>query len=173
MNGGQHEQGKPQERREGRPRLSVLLLSAGDDCTLERALSAVSDAVFALGAQLIIARKEASAAGRERVQRLAQQHRCAVAFVDAGCDRVAMSREALRLVTGDILAIRDASVVNDSSWLEGLARAHGLEANRDLDHQVTVTNVTVDERVVVGGRPVIRNPPSTRRRGEATSEPLA
>ncbi|MGQ0646186.1 MAG: hypothetical protein ACT4P7_01375 [Gemmatimonadaceae bacterium] len=160
----------PQEQG-ARARLSVVLLSTGDQEELERAVLSVRDAVFALSGQLVIVREEAQGVGRDRVQRLAQQHRCAFTFADPGSGRAYLTDAGMRLATGDIVAVRDDVRVQDGDWLSAFARSVGMTRDvvRTADSAVEIE--ISDDRAT--GRPSVeravgRFPSAPRRRADAT-----
>lgn len=141
---------------------------------LERALVSVSDALVTIGGQLVVVRDEASDGGRERVQRLAHQYRCSLVFAEPGCGRAGMSREGMRLATGDIVVVRQDAAIGDASWL-GVFEAM---CGRPVERETAVADLSldlevIDERAIVGGWPSGRFPHSTRRRGDASSDPVA
>lgn len=154
-----------------RPRLSILVLSRADEVELERAMGVLSDAAYSLGAQVVLVREEAAGSEREHIQRMVQQHQCALAWVGTGSDRSAMTDEGLKHVTGDIVTCRDDDRIHDGEWLSAFSRCAGPLVRRVTE--LDVTGGATDDR---GGRHAdrpSRTAHSTRRWIEATSESIS
>ena len=122
-----------------RPRITVVLLSRGEENALERAVTLLRDAVGAMNAELLIVRDDESLlpSDRERMTRLAHNARCLVAFAPSGGSRHALADAAMALATGDIIALRDDVAVTDADWLRPFAQALDRGPRQLADREVT------------------------------------
>ena len=135
-----------------RPKISVILLSSGSIDQLERAVTAVSDAIFALNAQLVIVREESQDGRPEAALRIANLHRCQLAFAEQGSDRAALAARGLELVTGDIVTLRYDDHVGQGDWLDAFARGTpGTRQSAPMDERIVASAVS-DERGVAAAR---------------------
>lgn len=161
--------------RSQRPRLSVVLISRGDELSLERALLAITDMACALDAQMVVVREAPDGPARDRVQRLTQMHGCAIAFTEPGVSRIAMSEAAMKVVTGDIVTLRDDVSIVDGEWLGVFAGSLGVALSPPVEFERPTP--IADERAAAGARPSpdrsARIAHSTRRRAEATSDSVS
>ena len=157
-----------------RPRLSIVVLSRADHFELERAMEVVSDAAYSLGAQVVLVREEASGSEREHIQRMVQQHQCALAWVGTGSDRSAMTDEGLKHVTGDIVTCREDDRIQDGEWLSAFYRYAGSTPRRltELDVTVGASDERGGSNARIFDRPS-RTAHSTRRWIEATSDSVS
>jgi hypothetical protein len=110
------------------PRLSVVVVSRGQERELERAVNTIGETARAYEAELIVLRSETSESPRDRVQRLIPHSHCTWAFVESTCCRDSMTERGMSLATGDVVAIRDDHAIRDAEWLARLAHSLGLQA---------------------------------------------
>lgn len=110
------------------PRLSVVVVSRGQERDLERAVSTIGETAAAYEAELIVLRSDASDSPRDRIQRLIPHAWGTVAFMEATCCRDSMTERGMSLATGDVIAIRDDHAIRDAEWLARLAHSIGLQA---------------------------------------------
>jgi hypothetical protein len=154
------------------PRLSIVLLSGGLERDLERAVSALSDLVLSLSAQLIVVREDLGPSDRERVSRFVQQHGFTCTFIEAGRGRGAMSDQALRYVTGDVVTVREDSMVGDGEWLSAFGDA-GSVVDSSWSSERPVVSEVQDDRSAHRGPTERRTTAVSRRRVEPGVESVS
>lgn len=129
-----------------RPRLSIVLISRGSESDLERALLAVTDPGYALGAQVVVVREHPDGQVPAQVEQLVKTYAASLTVVAPGSSRSAISDAAMHLVSGDIVAIREDVKLRDGDWLSAFHRSMGVTEAWGLPAETEVEKAVADER---------------------------
>ena len=104
-------------RLQTRPRLSIVILSAGSIDLLDRALAAVLETPFYLETELVVVRICRSEDEKTRLQRMSRQMGFVLELAPAHTSREVLAAQGASTATGDIVTLRQDVTAHDKGWL--------------------------------------------------------